>query len=87
MPKDVFQASAAEVSDNHDNRSNWGRGRYVPFNPDNKIIVHDSVRRRIELTKDLPYPYTPRAEDWADILELVTWVDESANDMIVSTSV
>ncbi|KIL71131.1 hypothetical protein M378DRAFT_65731 [Amanita muscaria Koide BX008] len=64
--------------------SNWGRGRYVPFNPDNKILVHDSVRRRIELTKDLPYPYTPRAEDWADILELVTWIDESANDMIVS---
>ncbi|KAM6494785.1 Uncharacterized alpha/beta hydrolase domain (DUF2235) domain containing protein [Amanita muscaria] len=54
-----------------DSQGNWirrrthsfGTGRYIPFHS-NEIQVHESVRERIERTKDAEIPYTPSALNW-----------------------
>ncbi|KIL61575.1 hypothetical protein M378DRAFT_850140 [Amanita muscaria Koide BX008] len=52
-----------------DSQENWirrrtfGTGRYIPFHS-NEIQVHESVRERIERTKDTEIPYTPNALNW-----------------------
>ncbi|TFK69782.1 hypothetical protein BDN72DRAFT_767566 [Pluteus cervinus] len=44
---------------------NFGRGRYIPFrSEDEAILVHESVRDRIEKTKGTPDAYMPAAFNW-----------------------
>ena len=46
-------------------RRNFGRGRYIPFYTNNKVKVHISVERQIELSKGIP-----QAHNWTALQEL-----------------
>ncbi|KAF8797700.1 hypothetical protein BYT27DRAFT_6927925 [Phlegmacium glaucopus] len=58
-------------------RRNFGLGRNVPFNPDRKVRVHNSVKERMDNTKnDGEASYKPQARNWDGLMDLnmIEWV-------------
>ncbi|KAF8326176.1 hypothetical protein F5887DRAFT_233355, partial [Amanita rubescens] len=50
---------------------NFGRGRYIPFNK-NKILVHKSVKKRLENQK---LNYVPAAHNWKVVEDMIEYVE------------
>ncbi|KAF8325512.1 hypothetical protein F5887DRAFT_248465 [Amanita rubescens] len=55
----------------HRRTRNFGRGRYIPFN-NNKILVHKSVKKRLENQK---LNYVPAAHNWKVVEDMIEYVE------------
>lgn len=55
-------------------RRNLGDGRRIPFNPDGLVLVHDSVKKRM----DRRGAYVPQAVNWKALtdMEMVKYIPD-----------
>lgn len=59
-------------------RRNNGEGRHIASNDDKSVMVHGSVKGRIESTADDPLnEYLPAARNWKELQDrnLISYVD------------